>query len=201
MISIHAPLAGCDLSLYLSSGLLPSFQSTHPLRGATSVTRVVPPVGRNFNPRTPCGVRQLVHASLGQAVDFNPRTPCGVRLYRSHGRNRDVYFNPRTPCGVRPDVFLRPGDGDKHFNPRTPCGVRQVTMSKKANLTEISIHAPLAGCDQGAVPVLRGGDISIHAPLAGCDNVQQHWRRPGNISIHAPLAGCDGSCKRSTMRD
>ena len=34
-ISIHAPLAGCDLWLTHTTDLLTQFQSTHPLRGAT----------------------------------------------------------------------------------------------------------------------------------------------------------------------
>ena len=34
--------------------------------------------------------------------------------------------------------------------------------------------------------------ISIHAPLAGCDDAQRViYRIKINISIHAPLAGCD----------
>ena len=56
---------------------------------------------------------------------------------------------------------------------------------------KISIHAPLAGCDQAlGRHALRNG-ISIHAPLAGCD---RQWHDGGankTISIHAPLAGCD----------
>ena len=60
-------------------------------------------------------------------------------------------------------------------------------------LVRISIHAPLAGCDDGDFRVgffLDG--ISIHAPLAGCDECdsQQRYERL-QISIHAPLAGCD----------
>ena len=57
-ISIHAPLAGCDTLVMHGRALLEIFQSTHPLRGAT----LLRPYGRrgrkNFNPRTPCGVRQ-----------------------------------------------------------------------------------------------------------------------------------------------
>ena len=79
---------------------------------------------------------------------------------------------------------------------------------------QISIHAPLAGCDatrsllsaaclafqsthplRGATVIVRALFttlcISIHAPLAGCDfedYIKGH-RLP--ISIHAPLAGCD----------
>ena len=57
MISIHAPLAGCDGAI--ASPRVPSgiFQSTHPLRGAT----------------------QDYDLTVGKFIDFNPRTPCGVR--------------------------------------------------------------------------------------------------------------------------
>ena len=80
---------------------------------------------------------------------------------------------------------------------------------------DISIHAPLAGCDRaadhggnppgafqsthplrGATRVYRRGQhhraISIHAPLAGCDTGVGQLVSPYRpISIHAPLAGCD----------
>ena len=80
----------------------------------------------NFNPRTPCGVRQNLafprlrrwlfqstHPLRGatpphgidteMVVNFNPRTPCGVRPYhKCSGQRTRSYFNPRTPCGVRP---------------------------------------------------------------------------------------------------
>ena len=57
-VSIHALLAECDS--------FPRFTSTSP---------------ECFNPRTPCGVRQ-VGSQAGRNVRkcFNPRTPCGVRL-------------------------------------------------------------------------------------------------------------------------
>ena len=38
-ISIHAPLAGCDLSEHYEQDILKLFQSTHPLRGATAIQR------------------------------------------------------------------------------------------------------------------------------------------------------------------
>ena len=58
--SIHAPLAGCDLDRSQTPMLYwRRFQSTHPLRGATT-GRIKHDTGNtgNFNPRTPCGVRQ-----------------------------------------------------------------------------------------------------------------------------------------------
>ena len=34
-----------------------------------------------------------------------------------------------------------------HFNPRTPCGVRLRISELTQRMLDISIHAPLAGCD------------------------------------------------------
>ena len=34
---------------------------------------------------------------------------------------------------------------------------------------DISIHAPLAGCDKQMANIIGIMGISIHAPLAGCD--------------------------------
>ena len=60
LISIHAPLAGCDRS------------------GRTSRSRQA-----HFNPRTPCGVRPSPCRRPLRRQDFNPRTPCGVRPPKS----------------------------------------------------------------------------------------------------------------------
>ena len=78
VISIHAPLAGCDIT---------------PVRSLISQM--------DFNPRTPCGVRLPPKPFSDVRTNFNPRTPCGVRrscLFVLSGNNN---FNPRTPCGVR----------------------------------------------------------------------------------------------------
>ncbi len=80
------------------------FQSTRPLRGATT-TFCFSAFAKYFNPRAPCGARHgrgVVQAN--DASDFNPRAPCGARrffgavmpLYQAH-------FNPRAPCGARPE--------------------------------------------------------------------------------------------------
>ena len=78
----------------------------------------------------------------------------------------------------------------------------------------ISIHAPLTGCDEEDEFGYISCDISIHAPLTGCDwwriynySVFKYFnpRTPYGmrlsipylfitfliISIHAPLTGCD----------
>ena len=86
---------------------------------------------KDFNPRTPRGVRPIPHdaglgsrefqsthpaggathassAALARRCHFNPRTPRGVRRVDLHKRRNRLYFNPRTPRGVRRAMCGRP---------------------------------------------------------------------------------------------
>ena len=147
MISIHAPLAGCDSCIY-------------------AINPDLPP---NFNPRTPCGVRPgagevekrllgisihaplagcdlitcssskqsgsiSIHAPLAGCDSARSAAPWADRISIHAplaGCDRRVleaflrllHFNPRTPCGVRQPRQSWTG-APGNFNPRTPCGVR-----------------------------------------------------------------------------
>ena len=59
-VSIHALLAECDLLLGDCHSRRP-FQSTHSLRSATGFFLQRFRYADGFNPRTPCGVRLIVH--------------------------------------------------------------------------------------------------------------------------------------------
>ena len=190
------------------------FQSTHPLRGATRPTRVMLPfVRRNFNPRTPCGVRRRLYNNPWAVFKFQSTHPLRGATAGSDARPGTVDISIHAPLAGCDSVDQRHGLG-----------------------AAISIHAPLAGCDllristteatdafQSTHPLrgatrrsesrrplrqfqsthpLRGATgerlikgilafISIHAPLAGCDHFNQYRRLNQPISIHAPLAGCD----------
>ena len=124
-ISIHAPLAGCDRPVSSPLHCQKSFQSTHPLRGATTPCRRRLGTSWNFNPRTPCGVRLITyfhpipHGPFQSTHPLRGATPCpadpdaeaepfqSTHPLRGATRSKDpallttVYFNPRTPCGVR----------------------------------------------------------------------------------------------------
>ena len=138
---------------------------------------------------------------------------------------RITYFNPRTPCGVRPPASEFPQTPDYYFNPRTPCGVRQALFRFGIKPDTISIHAPLAGCDQTAprertrLPIfqsthpLRGAtrctdtvgagktDFNPRTPC-GVRRVSPLWLLDDeNISIHAPLAGCDRGVTVQPLKD
>ena len=194
VISIHAPLAGCDERKIITHKEDMKFQSTHPLRGATERRRQQHHDPRYFNPRTPCGVRHQEAPVPASFLYFNPRTPCGVRRMSRCVCPADGDFNPRTPCGVRPGGDHAQEQRAHYFNPRTPCGVRHLRRIGQRHPVGISIHAPLAGCDSDNLTAERHALISIHAPLAGCDLRGQHGSMQRlAISIHAPLAGCDAT--------
>ena len=79
-ISIHAPHAGRDVILNPIPQEVALFQSTRPVRGATSgdfreipedeISIHAPRAGRDSSGST---------ASVRPSVDFNPRAPCGAR--------------------------------------------------------------------------------------------------------------------------
>ena len=237
LISIHAPLAGCDPAILASPCTSSTFQSTHPLRGATLTfaddagTLVIsihaPLAGcddRQFMAKAP-DARISIHAPLagcdglrlrgrdGAVISihaplagcdkhhltpslarkyFNPRTPCGVRPMAQLMDCVAVYFNPRTPCGVRRHPLSPGGSTGRDFNPRTPCGVRlRFGAAARKTISFQSTH-PLRGATPSltAPGALKSGFQSTH-PLRGATIVPRSGTGRMDISIHAPLAGCD----------
>ena len=124
-ISIHAPLTGCDLNSTKLMFQKERFQSTHPLRDATLRFRFRFCLSPYFNPRTPYGMRRLVYCLPALRVYFNPRTPYGMRRVQGYQAVVPLYLFQSTHP-------LR--DATFHNFHTLP-------------LTQISIHAPLTGCD------------------------------------------------------
>ena len=145
-ISIHAPLAGCDTTVCSLCG-----PHTH------------------FNPRTPCGVRPACRSFSGRLSNFNPRTPCGVRRMTARATiDRLMDFNPRTPCGVR----LLSGSSSPWstvFQSTHPLRGATTEVDRQHRHREFQSTHPLRGATRDYVDRVDAYQISIHAPLAGCD--------------------------------
>ena len=167
-ISIHAPLAGCDRYINRYARYIDTFQSTHPLRGATRIgIRLHRRICISIHAPL-AGCDGILHQPGLDHYDFNPRTPCGVRPDSAGAGAGRGNFNPRTPCGVRhcfPSHCGRHGD----FNPRTPCGVRHMLGLDPAKGTIFQSTHPLRGATHRLNHSAASAQISIHAPLAGCD--------------------------------
>ena len=123
------------------------FQSTRPIRGAT--TNCSTPSMRldYFNPRAPYGARPIYTSSpYSAATDFNPRAPYGARLIVSHDGSRVLYeFQSTRP--IRGATLLL-------FCSRYPF--------------DISIHAPHTGRDEhGESSLGRDSGFQSTRPIRG----------------------------------
>ena len=167
-ISIHAPLAGCDVIGIVTIGQ-----------------------PGDFNPRTPCGVRPQHQTRNPIVLYFNPRTPCGVRPGQAAVNGTQELISIHAPLAGCDRGLRAARDAYRHFNPRTPCGVRHVRyIPPHTRCTFQSTH-PLRGATRWPCGACCTMAISIHAPLAGCDIIRERFFKELCISIHAPLAGCD----------
>ena len=122
------------------------FQSTHPSRGATATETTVHVVGKF----------QSTHPSRGATVFCRlfvlrlrvsihaPLAGCDSSTVR--GRPYFHGFNPRTPRGVRPDA-VQDARRDAVFQSTHPSRGATVRCARVRRPADVSIHAPLAGCD------------------------------------------------------
>ena len=152
-ISIHAPLAGSDhvqsggragiqyfnprspcgerLQKTTGEAVTLKFQSTLPLRGATSLAE-----------------------SRRQSSNFNPRSPCGERRGRFLGSTKHSLFQSTLP--LRGATFPLQAHGRSLFiSIHAPLAGSDVPYPAYAETSVISIHAPLAGSDKYKISVLR----------------------------------------------
>ena len=175
-----------------------TFQSTHPLRGATTV--YVPPKKlAKISIHAPlAGCDADERANKAMAINFNPRTPCGVRPQSNAETERQEQFQSTHP--------LR---GATRWN--------ATTTTKQCAFQ--STH-PMRGATDFLLDIILGVTISIHAPARGATrsattgaHTFRHFNprtpcgvRPSllpvrqralPISIHAPLAGCDQRTRRN----
>ena len=145
------------------------FQSTHPSRGATVATGE-DEAEAGISIHAPlAGCDRPLAARKAITHYFNPRTPRGVRQRHPRPAVNDGHFNPRTPRGVRLLRRWLPQAACQHFNPRTPRGVRQYAVRTSPRRSLFQSTHPSRGATQNGTQSVINENISIHAPLAGCD--------------------------------
>ena len=146
-ISIHAPLAGSDESTTPSSkrrirdfnprspcgerlGAISNyfdisiFQSTLPLRGATSRRTGSLHNHGYFNPRSPCGERHQVMVISGDTVKFQSTLPLRGATLGLGGQYGDFRISIHAPLAGSDHRNMVAEGRHEHFNPRSPCGER-----------------------------------------------------------------------------
>ena len=189
------------------------FQSTHPLRGAT-LTIMQGDQYAIISIHAPlAGCDRAAQFVIGKRDDFNPRTPCGVRQMSCSGNSKSYQFQSTHPlrgathaydefmgyeyisihaplagCDCR--ILLRLGN-TAIFQSTHPLRGATVFGNRVEQRRKFQSTHPLRGATYICVWSTRLPVISIHAPLAGCDDQHYTIDRLVDISIHAPLAGCD----------
>ena len=166
------------------------FQSTRPLRGAT--TSVSPTnQQRDFNPRAPCGARHRA-AFSGCAAAISIHAPLAGRdELREQYAGQDRAFQSTRPLrgatiSQIPTVLPSP------FQSTRPLRGATVRQFLKLRLIRISIHAPLAGRDYHRHTRRCGHRyFNPRAPCGARPEIILVFRHGVEISIHAPLAGRD----------
>ena len=100
------------------------FQSTHPLRGATAdPVALVRVLGISIHaPLAGCDVMCSINHLLSLISIHAPLAGCDSGVKTSRGYPDISIHAPLAGCD-RCEGLLR--DGNHHFNPRTPCGVRR----------------------------------------------------------------------------
>ena len=167
-ISIHAPLAGRDVTFSESGSNWVSFQSTRPLRGATSEADAAL-IGSSFQSTRPLrGATRSASSQPGRR-NFNPRAPCGARRVYPHAGDRAESISIHAPLAGRDRARPYRCRWRPLFQSTRPLRGATSLSALCPPPPGISIHAPLAGRDAGLYQEGAGGAISIHAPLAGRD--------------------------------
>ena len=123
------------------------FQSTLPVWGATFPFLRREAIPQDFNPRSPCGERQLIAYLNVRHKHFNPRSPCGERRASCNSSMIIGSISIHAPR-VGSDLIEAIGaGGGANFNPRSPCGERPNDAAITIFAERISIHAPRVGSD------------------------------------------------------
>ena len=190
-ISIHTPLAGSDLlhapcpahRKYFNphspcgerrygkavEQTVWEFQSTLPLRGATSRPPSSSSPCRYFNPHSPCGER-LKSADKNDVLDiFQSTLPLrGATTSSTNTRAMTDYFNPHSPCGERHSIRAN-APCSRIFQSTLP--LRGATDPPTLDIKPYRFQStlPLRGATGTCCPPIRIRFISIHTPLAGSD--------------------------------
>ena len=108
------------------------------------------------------------------SVDISIHAPlAGCDDFANIERKIDNVFQSTHPLRGATGVYYALGSATV-FQSTHPLRGATMHLAIWSVFISISIHAPLAGCDQKAEWAAKKIRISIHAPLAGCDRALLH---------------------------
>ena len=163
------PRAPCGARLFSSRTLsfTAKFQSSRPLRGATSTIR-----------------------TMADNTQFQSSRPLRGATIAGRGGGIHIIISILAPLAGR-DQKAQDAIDNATFQSSRPLRGATDGRKRRGKQTAISILAPLAGRDCAKMAMTITDEISILAPLAGRDHSDRVRIPVHQISILAPLAGRD----------
>ena len=168
LISIHAPHAGRDFLRSTAIRSIWLFQSTRPMRGATSQTTDSNHdfIFQSTRPMRGATLRRTSTAMT--SLDFNPRAPCGARQITLLEEICSRLFQSTRPMrGATP--ARRRSKRNRKFQSTRPMRGATVTDTRERLRLLFQSTRPMRGATQQHRSCERQERISIHAPHAGRD--------------------------------
>ena len=152
--------------------LICAFQSTRPSRGATVACSRRGFARRLFQSTRPSRSATQFGFLYVAEISISIHAPLAERDETTHSSPKHKHdFNPRAPRGARHRLENKRRTIGLIFQSTRPSRGATSPPPEGGGLTQISIHAPLAGRDGGGLAQNRQpAPISIHAPLAGRDH-------------------------------
>ena len=153
-ISIHAPRGGGATKRLDPLNLIPLFQSTLPVWGATPCPGSWVTAAVNFNPRSPCGERQGKTYTYYEATQFQSTLPVWGATYCRLAALAELRISIHAPRVGSDRLSLLPVSCFCYFNPRSPCGERRyVLASDFSNIERFQSTLPVWGATQATQSV------------------------------------------------
>ena len=194
------------------------FQSTLPVRGATSFSRAAFAGSCYFNPRSPCGERRgagrrirgnrliSIHAPragsdiqklafLSDSLGFQSTLPVRGATQRQKNRWELFYISIHAPRAGSDPTSKKSLGVILYFNPRSPCGERRRATRWQRSTARFQSTLPVRGATRIWTVCHRCVSADFN-PRSPCGERLCSWRlslQRAGISIHAPRAGSDGN--------
>ena len=125
------------------------FQSTRPIRGATTAISKGPSGQFDFNPRAPYGARPDVATHIWNNAVISIHAPHTGRDWATLSKWRVTpAFQSTRPIRGATGTIQQPVCPYFYFNPRAPYGARRYSDKQSRRARNISIHAPHTGRDE-----------------------------------------------------
>ena len=190
------------------------FQSTLPMRGATSrlgtssrlwrISIHTPHAGSDsrsiggesmklkFQSTLPMRGATVLYLTAAVVEKFQSTLPMrGATCYtvQHYGPSGDISIHtPHAGSDSQKSLYF---SAPQYFNPHSPCGERQLRDIFFQKLFKFQSTLPMRGATVFEKSSINGSDISIHTPHAGSDRMPLPHICCRCISIHTPHAGSD----------